>query len=126
MNETRTLNPVQTKRFVVGIALLGIVLTVACVWWGLTHPTPKSLQVLTPAETPGGPATVRVVVRVEGMTCEGCVASISSSLKKMGVDDASVSLETGLATVIFRTDKVSLGDILSKIQELGYTPKLLE
>jgi copper chaperone CopZ len=44
----------------------------------------------------------------------------------MGVDDASVSLETGLATVIFRTDKVSLGDILSKIQELGYTPKLLE
>ncbi|MDZ7639423.1 MAG: heavy-metal-associated domain-containing protein [Bryobacterales bacterium] len=122
----RSLSVAQTKRLVIAIALTVGVLTAGTVWWGVTHPTPKSLQVLTPARTPGGPATVRAVVHVEGMTCEGCVASVTAAIEKLGVDSVSVSLEEKQATIVFRSDKVALGDILSKIQESGYTPKLLE
>lgn len=126
MSASPTLNPAQTRWFVIGIAVLTGVLVLGSVWWGVSHPTPKSLQVLTPARTPGGPATVRATLAVEGMTCEGCVATIKSEMKKLAVDDTNISLAEKRVVVTFRTDKTSLGDILSKIQEAGYTPKLLE
>jgi copper chaperone CopZ len=126
MSGSLTLNPTQTKRFVIAIALLVAALTAGSVWWGVTHPTPKSLQVMSPAVTPGGPATVRATLAVEGMSCEGCVATIKTAMKKLAVDDVQISLEEKRVVVVFRTDKTSLGDILSKIQEAGYTPKLLE
>ncbi len=126
MSVTPTLNALQTKRLVIVLALAIALITAGMMWWGLAHPTPKSLQLVTPSRTPGGPAEVRATVLVEGMTCEGCAATIKSSLTKLGVDSVSVDLEKKQAIVLFRTDKVSLGDILSKIHEAGYTPKLLE
>lgn len=126
MSDTRTLSSSQTKRLVIVVALIVGLGSATMLWWGLTHPTPKSLQLVTPSRTPGGPAEVRATVHIEGMTCEGCAATITSSLKKLGVDDVSVSLEKKQAVVLFRTDKVSLGDIMSKIHEAGYTPKLLD
>lgn len=126
MSETPTLSASQTKRVVIILALAVGLISAVMLWWGLSHPTPKSLQLVTPSRTPGGPAEVRATVHIEGMTCEGCAATIKSSLKKLGVDDVSVDLEKKQAVVLFRTDKVSLGDIMSKIHEAGYTPKLLE
>lgn len=126
MSETPTLSAAQTKRVVIVLALAVGLISAVMLWWGLSHPTPKSLQLVTPSRTPGGPAEVRATVHIEGMTCEGCAATIKSSLKKLGVDDVSVDLEKKQAVVLFRTDKVSLGDIMSKIHEAGYTPKLLE
>lgn len=121
-----TLNPAQTRGIVIGIAVLTGVLVLGTVWWGVSHPTPKSLQIVSAARTPGGPATVRATLAVEGMSCEGCVATIQSEMKKLAVDDVNISLAEKRVVVTFRTDKTSLGDILSKIQEAGYTPKLLE
>ncbi|MCL4781466.1 MAG: heavy-metal-associated domain-containing protein [Bryobacterales bacterium] len=126
MSQTPTLNALQTKRLVIVLALAIALIAAGMMWWGLAHPTPKSLQLVTPSRTPGGPAEVRATVHIEGMTCEGCAATIKSSLTKLGVDNVSVDLEKKQAIVLFRTDKVSLGDILSKIHEAGYTPKLLE
>lgn len=126
MSETPTLSAAQTKRVVIVLALAVGLISAVMLWWGLSHPTPKSLQLVTPSRTPGGPAEVRATVHIEGMTCEGCAATIKSSLKKLGVDNVSVDLEKKQAVVLFRTDKVSLGDIMSKIHEAGYTPKLLE
>lgn len=126
MSVTPTLNALQTKRLVIVLALAIGLITAGMMWWGLAHPTPKSLQLLTPSRTPGGPATVRATVHVEGMTCEGCAATIKSSLKNLGVDAVTVNLQNKQVVVDFRTDKTSLGDILSKIHEAGYTPKLLD
>ncbi len=126
MPRTYTLNATQTKRAVILLALFIGLASAFVLWWGLAHPTPKSLELVTPSRTPGGPAMVRATIHVEGMTCEGCAATIKSSLKNLSVDDASVSLEKKQVVVLFRTDKTSLGDILSAIHEAGYTPKLLE
>lgn len=126
MPEAATLSSSQTKRLVIALALIVSLASAVMLWWGAKHPTPKSLQVVTPARTPGGPAEVRATVHIEGMTCEGCAATITSSLKKLGVDEVTVNLERKQAVVLFRTDKVALGDIMSKIHEAGYTPKLLE
>lgn len=114
----------QSKILVVGLALAVAVLTAASVWWGVSHPTPASLKVVTPAQTPGGPAVVQATITVNGMTCEGCAAGITTALKKKGADDVVVDLEKKTAVVTFRTDKISLSNILEAITEMGYEPKL--
>lgn len=124
MDEPRGLSSAQSKGFVIALALAVALLTGVSVWWGLSHPTPAALTVVTPPRTPGGPATVLATITVHGMSCEGCAASIRSSLMKMGADDVQVSLEEKTALVTFRTDKMSLSNILEKIVELGYEPKL--
>jgi copper chaperone CopZ len=124
MENSGRLNSAQSKRFVVGIALAVAFLTAACVWWGLSHPTPASLQVLEPSRTPMGPALVQATITVNGMSCEGCAASIRSALTKKGADEVEVDLELKRAKVIFRSDKLSLTNILETIVELGYEPKL--
>ncbi len=125
MPETASrLNSAQSKGLVIALGLSVAILTVGSVWWGLSHPTPASLQVVTPSRTPGGPATVQATITVLGMSCEGCAATITSSLRKMGADEVVVDLEQKSAVVTFRTDKLSLSNILEKITELGYQPKL--
>jgi copper chaperone CopZ len=124
MEDPNRLNSTQSKRFVVALALAVALLTAASVWWGLSHPTPAALQVLTPPRTPGGPAVVQATITVNGMSCEGCAASIKSALTKKGADKVEVSLEEKLARVTFRSDKLSLTNILETIVELGYEPKL--
>jgi copper chaperone CopZ len=118
------LNAAQSKRLVIAVCLSVALLTAGSVWWGLSHPTPASLQVVEPSRTPGGPATVQATITVLGMTCEGCAATITSSLKKLGADNVVVNLDQKSAVVTFRTDKLSLSTVLEKITELGYQPKL--
>lgn len=124
MEENGRLSSAQSKSLVIFLGLAVAILTAGSVWWGMSHPTPASLKVVTPAQTPGGPAVVQATITVNGMTCEGCAATITSSLKKMGADNVVVSLEEKSAVVTFRTDKMSLSNILEKITELGYEPKL--
>lgn len=124
MEDTQRLNPAQSKWLVIAVGLAIAALTAGSVWWGLSHPTPASLKVVTPAQTPGGPAVVQATITVNGMTCEGCAASIVSTLKKRGADEVVVSLEEKSAVVTFRTDKISLSKVLETIVELGYEPKL--
>lgn len=124
MEETQRLNAGQSKGLVIALGLAIAVLTAGSVWWGLSHPTPSSLKVVTPAQTPGGPAVVQATITVNGMSCEGCAASITSTLKKRGADEVVVSLEEKSAVVTFRTDKISLSTVLETITELGYEPKL--
>ncbi|MCZ2153373.1 MAG: heavy-metal-associated domain-containing protein [Bryobacterales bacterium] len=126
MPRTNTLSTSQTKWTVITLALIIGLVSALTLWWGLAHPTPKSLELVTPSRTPGGPAEVRATIHVDGMSCEGCAATIQSALKNLSVDDVSVSPEKKQVIVLFRTDKTSLGDILSAIHEAGYKPKLLE
>jgi len=124
MENEQRLSSSQSKALVLGVVLAVAVLTVASVWWGLSHPTPAALKVVTAAQTPGGPAMVQATITVNGMTCEGCAASITSALKKKGADEVKIDVEKKTAVVLFRTDKMSLSNILETITELGYQPKL--
>jgi copper chaperone len=62
-----------------------------------------------------------VTLKVEGMTCGGCVASVTRVLKTTpGVADAAVRLDAGSATVTFDPARTSVPALKSAIEDAGY------
>jgi len=62
-----------------------------------------------------------VTLKVEGMTCGGCVASVTRVLKATaGVGDAVVHLDTRSATVTFDPARTSVSALKSAIEDAGY------
>ena len=62
-----------------------------------------------------------VKLNVEGMTCGGCVASVTRVLKATpGVSEAQVTLQPGAATVTFDPAKVRVGDLKAAIEGAGF------
>jgi copper chaperone len=60
-------------------------------------------------------------VKVEGMTCQGCVRSVTNVLTGLaGVKSAAVSLERGEADVSFDPSQASLAAIKAAIRDAGY------
>ncbi|MDR2606009.1 MAG: heavy metal translocating P-type ATPase, partial [Oscillospiraceae bacterium] len=61
------------------------------------------------------------VLDIKGMTCAACSARIERTVAKMdGVDKITVNLTTERAMVSFDRAKLQLGDIISKIENIGY------
>lgn len=62
-----------------------------------------------------------VKLNVEGMTCGGCVASVTRVLKATaGVSEAQVTLQPGAATVTFDPAKVRVDDLKAAIEGAGF------
>lgn len=62
-----------------------------------------------------------VLIKVEGMSCGGCVRNVTGVLKALpGVDDAIVSLEQGSATVIYDPAKLEVGALRQAIEDAGF------
>lgn len=62
-----------------------------------------------------------VVLKIEGMTCGGCVKSVTRVLTEVvGVQHAEVSLEKAQAEVTFDENKVSVDVLIDAIEEAGY------
>lgn len=60
-------------------------------------------------------------LNVSGMTCGGCTSSVTKALKLIpGVDDVSVSLETGEASVIFDEKLTSRNQLESAVTGAGF------
>jgi copper chaperone len=61
------------------------------------------------------------VLKVDGMTCGGCVRSVTNVLKTLpGVADAVVSLEKSEAKVTFDPARTSPAAFRKAIEEAGY------
>lgn len=61
------------------------------------------------------------IIKVTGMTCDGCIPKVTSALKRVsGVSDVKVSLSTGEATVQFDEQKATHGQLESALQGAGY------
>jgi sulfite exporter TauE/SafE len=59
--------------------------------------------------------------RIDGMTCVNCQNRIEKKLKSTaGVCDASVSYESGTATVTYNASEITLTDIKKAVVSLGY------
>ncbi len=68
--------------------------------------------------------TVRLVLEVEGMTCEGCARSIESALRREpGIVTAKVDYPSKTAYIEYRPEKTSPEKISEVIRSLGYEPK---
>jgi Cu+-exporting ATPase len=58
---------------------------------------------------------------VTGMTCANCVASVERNLKRLdGVESAVVNLASERASVEFDPAKLTLADLVGRVQTIGY------
>ncbi len=61
------------------------------------------------------------VLKVEGMTCQGCVRSVTRVLQALpGVEKVEVSLEKGEAALAFDPSKATIADLKRAVNEAGY------
>lgn len=61
------------------------------------------------------------VIKIGGMSCQGCVKNITGVLTALaGVASAEVSLEAGQATVAFDALAVSREALLGAIEDAGF------
>lgn len=60
-------------------------------------------------------------IQVQGMTCQGCVNSVTRALKSVqGVQSADVSLEKNQATVTYADGQTSVSDLKQAVEDAGY------
>ncbi len=96
----------------VGFALLAMVFTVVIAGLG--------------AKKTSGAEVRTVTVKVDGMTCASCAASIHYKLSEMkGVVWDTVDLAKGLVQVRY-SDQTTLKGILAGVENLGYRAKALD
>ena len=63
--------------------------------------------------------TVRI--NVLGMTCQGCVASVTRVLKAVpGVTNAAVTLRSGAAAITFDPARTGTAALAAAIRDAGY------
>jgi copper chaperone len=64
------------------------------------------------------------VLKVEGMTCEHCVQTVTEAVGKMsGVEKVDVSLEQKEVTVDFDESQTEMEKISAQIEEAGFEVK---
>lgn len=60
-------------------------------------------------------------IEVGGMTCQGCVASVTRVLQAvLGVTEAKVTLEPSLATVVYDSGRTNVEALKAAIDGAGY------
>ena len=58
---------------------------------------------------------------VQGMTCGGCVASVTRVLKAVpGVEEVAVTLRPGAATVTFDPARTNVAALRTAVEDAGY------
>jgi mercuric transport protein len=66
-------------------------------------------------------ATKTATIRVEGMHCKMCSASVAKALKATaGVEKVEVSFEKGVAVITFNDQKVTEAKLREVINNTGY------
>ena len=64
----------------------------------------------------------KVAMNIEGMTCNGCVNTVTKALKAIpGVQDAKVNFEVGSAEVSYDPARTSTEAMVAAVGEAGYT-----
>jgi len=62
-----------------------------------------------------------VVIRIDGMTCQGCVRNVTGVLTGLaGVIEAQVSLEAGEARIVFDPAQIAVPRLRSAIEDAGF------
>jgi copper chaperone len=63
----------------------------------------------------------QAVVKVGGMTCSGCVRSVTNVLQALpGVETAQVSLEQGAANISFDPQQIDVATLRQAIEDAGF------
>lgn len=71
-----------------------------------------------PSQPPG-----KVTLRVEGMSCASCAASVESVLgATAGVNSAAVNFAAEKVTIAYNPHRVRLSELKQRVSDAGYTP----
>jgi copper chaperone CopZ len=63
----------------------------------------------------------KVTIDVQGMSCQGCVGSVTRVLKATpGVQDATVTLQPGRAEVVYDPARTGVPQLKAAIEDAGY------
>ena len=63
----------------------------------------------------------QVELKVDGMTCQGCVRSVTKKLSGVaGVSGVSVDLAAGRATVGFDDSAAKVDDLIAAVEQIGF------
>jgi copper chaperone CopZ len=66
-------------------------------------------------------AKAKVELKVDGMTCQGCVRSIEKKLSGVaGVEYAHVNLGAGLATVEYDDTRTNAQQLIGAVETIGF------
>ena len=77
-----------------------------------------------PADKEKTPVMVEINLKVEGMTCDHCEASIQTGVTELaGIDSISANHEDSTAFVRFDSTKTSLKEISEAIAKRGFEVK---
>ncbi len=64
---------------------------------------------------------METVLKVNGMTCQGCVRSVTRVLQQIpGVESVDVSLDRGEAALKYDAAKTGVGDFRKAVEEAGF------
>ena len=62
-----------------------------------------------------------VELKIEGMTCQGCVRGVTRKLSGVaGVFGAVVDLAAGKATVQYDESRAKVDDLIGAVEQIGY------
>ncbi|MBI4447942.1 heavy metal translocating P-type ATPase [Candidatus Woesearchaeota archaeon] len=68
-----------------------------------------------------GNKSEKAIIRIKGMTCASCVATIEAALKKTGgVSNASINFATEKAYVDYDPNQIKIEELEKKIEDTGY------
>ncbi len=71
-------------------------------------------------------AKTQTTLKVNGMSCEHCVGTVSKALKGLkGVKKANVNLQEGLAEVTYNPDKISVDALTKAVIDAGYEASIV-
>jgi copper ion binding protein len=66
-------------------------------------------------------AKTKLELKVEGMTCDGCVRSVERKLSKVaGVESARADLGAGKATVEYDDAQAQADQLITAVEQIGY------
>jgi len=62
-----------------------------------------------------------VLIRIEGMHCHRCERAIQKALSQhAGVNEVEVDFNSGQASVLFDSDRVSIAELMETVTAAGY------
>jgi copper chaperone len=68
-----------------------------------------------------GPMMENATFSVQGMSCQGCVASVTRVLKAVpGVTDVVVTLQPGMAKIAYDATRTAVSALKAAIEDAGY------
>ena len=69
----------------------------------------------------------KVELKIDGITCQACVAKIERKLSKTeGIKEAVVNISNNMGSISYDENQIKFSEILKIIEKLGYEPKKKE